>query len=45
VEFVYKDRNEAQSYYLQRSGGAWLIARQENAEGVKALVPYGTPVE
>lgn len=45
VEFVYSDRNEAQIYYLQQAGGGWRIARQENTEGVKALVPYGTPVE
>jgi hypothetical protein len=45
VEFVYKDRNEAQIYYLEQGGGYWKIARQENAEGVKTLVPYGTTVE
>ncbi len=45
VEFVYNDRNEAQIYYLKRRGARWQIARQENAEGVTALVPYGTPVE
>jgi hypothetical protein len=45
VEFVYSDRNEAQIYYLQRKGSRWQIARQENAESVKALMPYGTPVE
>jgi hypothetical protein len=45
VEFVYRDRNEAQLYYLQQSGGGWRIARQENTEGVKTLVPYGTQVE
>ena len=45
VEFVYSNRNEAQIYYLHQSGGAWRIARQENTEGVKALVPYGTPVD
>ena len=45
VEFVYRDRNEAQIYYLEQSGGSWKIARQENAEGVKTLVPYGTAVE
>ena len=45
VEFVYSDRNEAQIYYLQQAGGGWRIARQENSEGIKALVPYGTPVE
>jgi hypothetical protein len=45
VEFVYRDRNEAQNYYLEQAGGAWRIARQENTEGVKTLVPYGAPVE
>jgi hypothetical protein len=45
VEFVYKDRNEAQIYYLEQTGGSWKIARQENAEGVKTPVPYGTAVE
>jgi hypothetical protein len=45
VEFVFSDRNEAQIYYLQQSSGTWRIARQDNTEGVKALVPYGTPVE
>ena len=45
IEFVYDDRNETQIYYLQRNGARWQIASQENAEGVKALVPYGTPVE
>jgi hypothetical protein len=45
VEFVYADRNEAQIYYLQRSAGKWQIARQENTEGVKVIMPYGAPVE
>ena len=45
VEFVYRDRNEAQIYYLEQGGGNWKIARQENAEGVKTPVPYGTTVE
>jgi hypothetical protein len=45
VEFVYRDRNEAQNYYLEQAGGNWKIARQENSEGVKTLVPYGTTVE
>jgi hypothetical protein len=44
VEFVYADRNEAQIYYLQRSGAQWRIARQENSEGIKVIVPYGTAV-
>jgi len=45
VEFVYADRNEAQIYYLEQGRGSWKIARQENAEGVKTPVPYGTTVE
>ncbi len=45
VEFVYGDRNDAQNYYLQPSAAGWRIARQENAIGVKAIVPDGTPVE
>ena len=45
VEFVYNDRNEAQIYYLEQTGGTWRIARQENTEGLKTLVPYGTAVE
>ena len=45
VEFVYADRNESQVYHLQRTGARWQITGQENAEGVKVLVPYGTPVE
>jgi hypothetical protein len=45
VEFVYRDRNEVQIYYLERGGANWKIGRQENAQGVKTLVPYGTAVE
>jgi len=45
VEFVYRDRNEAQNYYLEQAGTSWKITRQENTEGVKTLVPYGTTVE
>ncbi len=45
VEYVYKDRNEAQFFYLERTGSAWKIARVDGAERVKTLVPYGTPVQ
>jgi hypothetical protein len=44
VEFVYSDRNEAQQFLLERSTGAWKIARVSAAERVETLVPYGTPV-
>jgi hypothetical protein len=44
VEYVYQDRNEAQTMYLEKSGSGWRIARVETAQRVKTLVPYGTPV-
>jgi hypothetical protein len=44
VEFIYGDRNEAQTYYLRRTGAEWRIERQENTQGVSAVVPYGSPV-
>jgi hypothetical protein len=43
VEYVYQDRNEAQTMHLEKAGGEWKIARVESAERVKTLVPYGTP--
>ena len=45
VEYVYQDRNEAQTMLLRKIGGAWKIARVDGAERVKTLVPYGSPVE
>lgn len=45
VEYVYQDRNEVQTLYLEKSGNTWRIARLETAERIKTLVPYGTPVE
>ena len=45
VEYVYQDRNEAQSVYLEKLGKEWKIARVDGAERVKTLVPYGTPVQ
>lgn len=45
VEYIYQDRNEAQSMALRKIGGAWKIVRVDGAERVKTLVPYGTPVE
>lgn len=44
VEYVYQDRNEAQTMYLERSGAEWKITRVEGSERLKTLVPYGTPV-
>jgi hypothetical protein len=45
VEYVYQDRNEVQTLYLEKAGNAWRIARLETAERIKTLIPYGTPVE
>ncbi|MBM3744609.1 MAG: hypothetical protein FJW34_02285 [Acidobacteria bacterium] len=45
VEYVYQDRNEAQTMYLEKVSGGWKIARLDTAERVKTLIPYGTPVQ
>jgi hypothetical protein len=45
VEYVYQDRNEAQTMYLERQPGGWKITRVDGTERVKTLVPYGTPVQ
>ncbi len=45
VEYVYQDRNEAQTMYLEKAGGNWKITRVDGSERVKTLVPYGTPVQ
>ena len=45
VEYVYQDRNEAQTMFLEKQGGIWKITQVEGAERVKTLVPYGTPVQ
>jgi hypothetical protein len=45
VEYVYQDRNEAQTMYLEKGAAGWKIARVDSAERVKTLVPYGTPVQ
>ncbi|HJZ94865.1 MAG TPA: hypothetical protein VKE70_00025 [Candidatus Solibacter sp.] len=45
VEYVYQDRNEAQIFYLEKSGEAWKIVRVDGSERVKTLIPYGTPVQ
>jgi hypothetical protein len=44
IEFVYADRNEAQTVYLEKSGRDWKIVGLDSAERVPTLVPYGTPV-
>ncbi len=45
VEYVYQDRNEAQTLYLENDGAAWKITRVDATDRVKTLVPYGTRVQ
>ena len=45
LEYVYQDRNEAQTMYLERTGSDWKITRVDGSERVKTLIPYGTPVQ
>lgn len=44
VEYVYADRNEVQEFYLEKTGGAWKIARVSDIRRIETPVPYGTPV-
>ncbi len=44
VEYVYQNRNEAQTMYLEKRPDGWKIARVDDAESAQTLVPYGTPV-
>ncbi|MBX9602458.1 MAG: hypothetical protein K2X35_15725 [Bryobacteraceae bacterium] len=45
VEFVFEDRTEAQTMFLEKTRAGWKIAAVESAERIKTLVPYGTPVQ
>ena len=45
VEYVYQDRNEAQTIYLEKSPQGWKISRADSDERIKTLIPYGTPVK
>ena len=45
VEYVFKDRNEAQTMYLENRSGPWRIYRVDDTERVKTLVPYGAPAD
>jgi hypothetical protein len=45
VEYIYQERNEAQTLYLEGAGGKWKITRVDGSEPVKTLIPYGTPVQ
>ena len=45
VEYVYQDRNEAQTLYLQKGSKGWKISRADSDQRVRTLIPYGTPVK
>lgn len=45
VEYVYKDRNESQTVFLEKGPGGWKISRTDAEERVGTPIPYGTPVK
>lgn len=45
VEYIYQDRNEVQTMYLERDGANWRIVRVDSSDRIKTLIPYGTPVQ
>src|SRR5262249_29159673 len=45
VEYVYEQRNESQTLYLEKSARGWKIARADSEERIVAPVPYGTRVK
>ena len=45
VEYIYQDRNEAQTMYLEKGDGGWKISRAQSGDRIKTLIPYGTPVK
>jgi uncharacterized protein YqeY len=45
VEYIYQDRNEAQTMYLEKGPKGWKISGADSDEQVKTLIPYGTPVK
>lgn len=45
VEYVYQDRNEVQTLYLEKGTAGWKIVRADGDERIPTLIPYGTPVK
>jgi hypothetical protein len=43
VESVYPDRNERQTYRLERAGGGWLVAEVETVRAHRPAVKFGAP--
>jgi hypothetical protein len=44
VEYVFGDRNEAQTVFLENAGGKWRISRVDGTQQLKTIIPYGTRV-
>jgi len=42
VEVVYPDRNERQTYRVEKSGDAWLVTAVETVRSVQPTVKYGS---
>jgi hypothetical protein len=45
VEYVYQDRNQVQTMYLEKGANGWKISGLDTEERVKTLIPYGMPVK
>jgi len=41
LESAYPDRNERQTFHLERSGGTWTVTNVETARAHKPQVPFG----
>jgi hypothetical protein len=44
VEYVYRNRNEVQTFHLKKETGRWKIVGISGTDLVKTLIPYGTAV-
>ena len=44
VQFIYQDRTEVQTMFLERNPQGWKIARVDDGQRARMLIPYGTPV-
>lgn len=44
IQYVYADRTESQTMYLEKSGPVWKIVQTGAGERIKTPIPYGTPV-
>lgn len=44
VEFVFRGKSEMQKHHFKLVNSKWRIDRVDDAEQLKVLIPYGTPV-